>query len=75
MVQRLIESECRVYLVEWARPDSHAQTLGLDDYVGRLLLKCLDVIQTEAASDPLFGLDTRWAALLRPYALGCIYSG
>ena len=47
VVQRCIEGNCRVYLVKWARPDSSGPNLGLDDYAGRLLVKCLDVIRAE----------------------------
>jgi polyhydroxyalkanoate synthase len=54
VVQRLIEGDCRVYLVEWARPDSYSRALGLDDYADRLLLKCLDVVQAETGERSVF---------------------
>jgi len=54
VVQRCIEGNCRVYPVEWARPDSSGPNLGLDDYTDRLLVKCLDVIQAETGEQSIF---------------------
>jgi polyhydroxyalkanoate synthase len=54
VVQRSIEAECRLFMVEWARPDTCAKDIGLDDYANRLLLNCIDVIRAETGEESSF---------------------
>jgi polyhydroxyalkanoate synthase len=54
MVQRCLKCDCRVYLVEWTRPNSRGPDLGLDDYTDRLLVKCLNAIQAETGNQSVF---------------------
>lgn len=54
VVQRLMEGDCRVYVVEWARPDARLHALGLSDYADRLLLKGLDCVQAETGRQSVF---------------------
>jgi len=54
VVQRCLKGDCRVYLVEWTRPDSGGPDLGLDDYTNRLLVKCLNAIQAETGNQSVF---------------------
>jgi polyhydroxyalkanoate synthase len=48
VVQRCLQQGMRVYLAEWTPPDEAAENFGLTDYADRLLLACLDAIESDS---------------------------
>jgi polyhydroxyalkanoate synthase len=47
VVRRCQQAGLQTYLIEWQRPRSDDEALGLRDYAGSLVLSCLDAIAAE----------------------------
>lgn len=48
VVQQCLRAGLRPYLVQWERPGSREQSLGLADYADRLLLRCLAAVAADS---------------------------
>ena len=51
VVQRCLEKQLQVYLVQWEPPGDVEQGFGLCEYADRLILACLDSIRNETGQE------------------------
>ncbi|WP_254533766.1 alpha/beta fold hydrolase [Natrinema gelatinilyticum] len=60
VVRRFLERGFEVYLVDWGSPSELDSSLGIDDYVGRYLSRCVDEVIGRVGCDSihLFGYCT-----------------
>ncbi|CAL1239063.1 alpha/beta fold hydrolase [Candidatus Methylocalor cossyra] len=54
VVRRALAGGLSVYLIEWERPCGRAQSFGLAEYAGRMILDGLDAIAREQGTGPVF---------------------
>ena len=54
VVQQCVRKGLRVYLIHWEQPGEPEQNFGFSDYADRLVLDCLNAIQSETGQSQVF---------------------
>jgi polyhydroxyalkanoate synthase subunit PhaC len=53
-VQRFLEENIQVYIINWERPGPDDESSGLDQYAGQFILDCLSAIEDETGQKQVF---------------------